>query len=70
LLESSLAESTKIHSDTNSPNVPQIKISDSPLQYLASVQVPDYGVWSSTAPFRLNPTEIVKNIFCKFLIQF
>jgi len=60
LLESSLTQSAS--SDTNSPSIPNLKISDSPLQFLASVQVPDYGVWSSTAPFRLNPTEIVREL--------
>ncbi|CAK5064932.1 unnamed protein product [Meloidogyne enterolobii] len=66
LLESSLAQS--VSSDTNSPSIPNLKISDSPLQFLASVQVPDYGVWSSTAPFRLNPTEIILLSVSAFLV--
>uniref|UniRef100_A0A914LYM9 Cadherin domain-containing protein n=2 Tax=Meloidogyne incognita TaxID=6306 RepID=A0A914LYM9_MELIC len=66
LLESSLAQSAS--SDTNSPSIPNLKIADSPLQFLASVQVPDYGVWSSTAPFRLNPTEIILLSVSAFLV--
>ncbi|KAF7629896.1 hypothetical protein Mgra_00009125 [Meloidogyne graminicola] len=59
LIDSSLIQSEQQHSDSSIQN---LKISDSPLQYLASVQVPDYNVWSSTSSFKLNSTEIVKKI--------